>query len=53
MVNVLSDDKAELFIREIGQGQPIIVIAGGPDFDHTYLLPDMDALRSHLSFAKD
>ena len=35
---------AELFIREIGQGQPIIVVHGGPDFDHTYLLPNMDRL---------
>lgn len=35
---------AELFTREIGEGQPIIVIHGGPDFDHTYLLPDMDRL---------
>src|SRR6185503_9137702 len=34
----------ELFLREIGRGQPIIVIHGGPDFDHTYLLPDMDRL---------
>src|SRR5205823_691587 len=30
--------------REVGQGQPIIVLHGGPDFDHTYLLPDMDRL---------
>jgi proline iminopeptidase len=35
---------AELFYRDIGQGRPIIVIHGGPDFDHTYLLPDMDRL---------
>jgi proline iminopeptidase len=37
-------NNAELFYREIGQGQPIIVLHGGPDFDHTYLLPDMDRL---------
>ncbi len=37
-------DGAELYCREIGQGQPIIVIHGGPDFDHTCLLPDMDRL---------
>jgi proline iminopeptidase len=37
---------AELFYREIGQGQPIIIIHGGPDFDHTYLLPDMDRLSA-------
>ena len=35
---------ATLFYREIGQGQPIILIHGGPDFDHLYLLPDMDRL---------
>jgi len=35
---------AELYYREIGQGQPVIVLHGGPDFDHTYLLPDMDRL---------
>lgn len=35
---------AELFCRQIGQGQPIIVLHGGPDFDHTYLLPDLDRL---------
>ena len=37
-------DDAELFCREIGEGRPIVVIHGGPDFDHTYLLPDMDRL---------
>jgi proline iminopeptidase len=37
-------DGAELFCREVGQGRPIIVIHGGPDFDHTYLLPDTDRL---------
>jgi proline iminopeptidase len=35
---------AELYAREIGQGQPVIVLHGGPDFDHTYLLPDLDRL---------
>lgn len=34
----------ELYYREVGQGRPIIVIHGGPSFDHTYLLPDMDRL---------
>ncbi len=33
---------AELYCREVGQGNPLVVIHGGPDFDHTYLLPDMD-----------
>ena len=34
--------KADLYFREIGQGQSIVVVHGGPDFDHTYLLPEMD-----------
>lgn len=42
--SVVPVKNAELFYREIGQGRPIIVIHGGPDFDHTYLLPDMDRL---------
>jgi len=35
---------ATLFAREIGKGQPIVVLHGGPDFDQSYLLPDMDRL---------
>ena len=37
-------ENAELYYREIGQGQPIIILHGGPEFDHTYLRPDMDRL---------
>ena len=33
-----------LYARELGQGQPLIVLHGGPDFDHSYLLPDLDRL---------
>ena len=35
---------ASLYAREIGRGRPLIVLHGGPDFDHTYLLPDFDRL---------
>jgi proline iminopeptidase len=35
---------AALFFRDVGQGPPIIVLHGGPSFDHTYLLPDLDRL---------
>lgn len=34
-----------LYARAIGQGQPVIVLHGGPDFDHGYLLPDLDRLK--------
>lgn len=36
----------ELYYRDVGEGQPIVVAHGGPDFDHTYLLPDLDRLAS-------
>ncbi len=36
--------KAALYAREIGRGQPIIALHGGPDFDHGYLLPELDRL---------
>lgn len=35
---------AELYYRDIGQGPPIIILHGGPSFDHHYLLPEMDRL---------
>jgi proline iminopeptidase len=35
---------AELYSREIGKGPAIIVLHGGPDFDHSYLLPELDRL---------
>ncbi len=35
---------AELYYREVGHGQPVVILHGGPDFDHNYLLPDMDLL---------
>lgn len=36
---------ASLYVRSIGRGQPVIVLHGGPDFDHGYLLPDLDRLK--------
>jgi proline iminopeptidase len=43
---------AELYARDIGQGTPIIVLHGGPDFDHSYLLPELDRLSDsyHLIY---
>src|SRR6476646_7467683 len=43
---------AELYAREIGKGQAIIVLHGGPDFDQSYLLPEMDRLSDsyHLIY---
>jgi proline iminopeptidase len=36
--------RIRLRTRTVGQGSPAIVLHGGPDFDHTYLVPDMDRL---------
>src|SRR6476660_9548494 len=35
---------AQLYAREVGHGPAIVVLHGGPDFDHTYLLPELDRL---------
>ena len=35
---------AELYVRDVGSGTAILVLHGGPDFDHRYLLPDLDRL---------
>jgi proline iminopeptidase len=37
-------DGARLHVRDAGEGAPIIVLHGGPDFDYDYLLPDLDRL---------
>lgn len=37
-----------LYARTIGAGQPTLVLHGGPDFDHAYLLPDLDRLQDLL-----
>ena len=37
---------ASLYAREIGHGQAIVVLHGGPDFDHAYFLPDLDRLAA-------
>jgi len=34
----------ELFVRRVGQGQPAVVLHGGPGAHHDYLLPGFDAL---------
>jgi proline iminopeptidase len=39
---------ASLYARDIGQGPPAIVLHGGPDFDHAYLVPDLDRLADLL-----
>src|SRR5262245_6697695 len=40
----ISVDNTTLYPRAIGQVHPVIVLHGGPDFDHSYLLPELDQL---------
>ncbi len=35
---------SRLFYRVLGDGKPIVVLHGGPDFDHHYLVPELDRL---------
>jgi hypothetical protein len=44
-------DRARLYYRAIGEGRPIIVLHGGPDFDHHYLLPAAGVIRVEFGFA--
>jgi proline iminopeptidase len=37
-------DNASLYYREVGAGQPLVIVHGGPEFSHTYFLPDLDRL---------
>jgi proline iminopeptidase len=39
---------ARLCFRDVGAGAPIVVLHGGPDFDHNYLLPELDRLASEF-----
>jgi proline iminopeptidase len=36
--------ESRLFVRDLGSGHPVIVLHGGPDFDHSYLVPELDGL---------
>lgn len=43
--NRIPVDGTSLYARVVGQGQPVIILHGGPDFDHSYLLPALDQFR--------
>jgi proline iminopeptidase len=40
---------ADLYYRQVGQGEPVILLHGGPDFNHDYFLPEMDYLSDSFS----
>jgi proline iminopeptidase len=39
-------ENSEIYYRVIGQGKSIVILHGGPDFNHHYFLPEMDRLSS-------
>jgi proline iminopeptidase len=39
-------DGIRLYVREVGVGPPVVVVHGGPDFDHMYLVPELDRLAA-------
>jgi proline iminopeptidase len=39
-------DGAALYVDDVGTGQPIVVVHGGPDFDSAYLRPELDRLAA-------
>jgi proline iminopeptidase len=45
---LLPVDGARLYHRVVGDGPPLIVLHGGPDFDKEYLLPELDRLAKSL-----
>ena len=36
--------RGRLYCRVAGEGMPLVVLHGGPDFNHRYLLPELDVL---------
>jgi proline iminopeptidase len=37
---------ADLYFRAVGKGPTLVILHGGPDFNHNYLLPELDRLSS-------
>lgn len=40
--------EAQLYVRAVGHGLTIVAVHGGPDFDHQYLLPELDRLADNF-----
>jgi proline iminopeptidase len=43
-VNVRLSDGVSLFVHEVGEGFPVILLHGGPGLDHTHMSPWLDGL---------
>lgn len=42
----VGEGRERLYVRDAGDGPAVVVLHGGPDFDHRYLLPDTDRLAT-------
>jgi proline iminopeptidase len=47
-VNVRLPDGVSLFVHEVGEGFPVILLHGGPGLDHTHLSPWLNGLGSEF-----
>ncbi len=45
-----TDKTSWIFVRDIGSGEPVIVIHGGPGMPHDYLLPIYQGLEDEFKF---
>ena len=41
-------DGVSLFVHEVGEGFPVIVLHGGPGLDHTHMSPWLDPLAEEF-----
>ena len=44
---LLAINGTNLYVKTIGKGEPLLIIHGGPGLDHTYFLPQMEALAQN------
>jgi proline iminopeptidase len=47
-VQIELSDGVSLFVHEVGEGFPVIVLHGGPGLDHTHMSPWLDPLADEL-----
>lgn len=48
---LVSTEDARIFYEVVGDGDPVIVVHGGPGLDHNYLRPGLDILGNRLELA--
>jgi len=45
---IVPNGSGRLLVRAVGNGRPIVVVHGGPDFSHDYLRPALDRLADSV-----